>query len=117
MISRLIEPTRGRIVLGDEDVTRVNAVELRRRIGYVIQHTGLFPHQTIRANVATVPRLLGWPRARIASRVDELLDLVGLEPGRYARRYPRELSGGQQQRVGVAPAPAADPGGVLVDEP
>src|SRR5690348_17138109 len=89
MINRLIEPTRGRILLDGTDVSRVSAVELRRRIGYVIQHTGLFPHQTIRANVATVPKLLGWPRARITERVDVLLDLVGLEPGRYGKRYPR----------------------------
>ena len=117
MINRLIEPTRGRILLDGADVSKVGAVELRRRIGYVIQHTGLFPHQTIRANVATVPKLLGWPRARIAARVDELLDLVGLEPGRYGKRYPRELSGGQQQRVGVARALAADPVVLLMDEP
>jgi osmoprotectant transport system ATP-binding protein len=117
MINRLIEPTHGRILLGGDDVTRVGAVELRRRIGYVIQHTGLFPHQTIRANVATVPKLLGWPRARIGVRVDELLDLVGLDPARYGRRYPHELSGGQQQRVGVARALAADPVVLLMDEP
>ena len=117
MINRLIEPTHGRILLDGADVGGVSATELRRRIGYVIQHTGLFPHQTIRANVATVPKLLGWPRARIAERVDELLDLVGLEPGRYATRYPRELSGGQQQRVGVARALAADPVVLLMDEP
>ncbi len=117
MINRLIEPSHGRILLDGMDVTGISAVELRRRIGYVIQHTGLFPHQTIRANVATVPKLLGWPRARIAARVDELLDLVGLEPERYGRRYPRELSGGQQQRVGVARALAADPVVLLMDEP
>jgi osmoprotectant transport system ATP-binding protein len=117
MINRLIEPTRGRILLDGEDVTGVSAVELRRRMGYVIQHTGLFPHQTIRANVATVPKLLGWPRARIRDRVDELLSLVGLDPDRYGRRYPHELSGGQQQRVGVARALAADPVVLLMDEP
>src|SRR3989440_10843932 len=117
MINRLIEPTHGRILLGDDDVTKVGVVELRRRIGYVIQHTGLFPHQTIRANVATVPRLLGWSRARIDARVKELLDLVGLDPARYAKRYPHELSGGQQQRVGVARALAADPVVLLMDEP
>jgi len=117
MINRLIEPTNGRILLDGEDVTGVPAVELRRRIGYVIQHTGLFPHQTIQANVATVPRLLGWPRTRVRDRVDELLDLVGLEPGRFAKRYPHELSGGQQQRVGVARALAADPVVLLMDEP
>jgi osmoprotectant transport system ATP-binding protein len=117
MINRLIEPTHGRILLDGDDVTRVPAVELRRRMGYVIQQTGLFPHQTIRTNVATVPRLLGWPRARVEARVNELLELVGLDPARYARRYPRELSGGQQQRVGVARALAADPVVLLMDEP
>jgi osmoprotectant transport system ATP-binding protein len=117
MINRLIEPSHGRILLDGDDVTHASAVELRRRIGYVIQHTGLFPHQTIQGNVATVPRLLGWPRARTAARVRELLDLVGLDPDRYARRYPHELSGGQQQRVGVARALAADPVVLLMDEP
>jgi osmoprotectant transport system ATP-binding protein len=117
MINRLIEPTNGRILLDGIDVGSVGAVELRRRIGYVIQHTGLFPHQTIRGNVATVPKLLGWPRSRINARVDELLGLVGLDPARYARRYPHELSGGQQQRVGVARALAADPVVLLMDEP
>ncbi len=117
MVNRLIEPTGGRILLDGQDVTKVGAVELRRRIGYVIQHTGLFPHQTIHANVATVPRLLGWSRARTSARVDELLDLVGLDPGRFGRRYPHELSGGQQQRVGVARALAADPVVLLMDEP
>jgi osmoprotectant transport system ATP-binding protein len=117
MINRLIEPTSGRILLDGSDVATVGAVELRRRLGYVIQHTGLFPHQTIQSNVATVPKLLGWPRARISARVEELLTLVGLDPARYARRYPHELSGGQQQRVGVARALAADPVVLLMDEP
>jgi osmoprotectant transport system ATP-binding protein len=117
MINRLIEPTTGRILLDGSDIASVSAVELRRRIGYVIQHTGLFPHQTIRGNVATVPKLLGWPRSRTDARVRELLDLVGLEPDRYAGRYPHELSGGQQQRVGVARALAADPVVLLMDEP
>jgi osmoprotectant transport system ATP-binding protein len=117
MINRLIEPTSGRILLDGEDVAKVDAVELRRRIGYVIQHTGLFPHQSIRTNVATVPSLLGWSRDRTRRRVDELLDLVGLDPARYGKRYPHELSGGQQQRVGVARALAADPAVVLMDEP
>jgi len=117
MVNRLVEPSAGRIYLGEEDVTHADPVQLRRRMGYVIQHVGLFPHQTVRDNAATVPRLLGWPRARITSRVDELLDLVGLEPSLYAARYPHELSGGQRQRVGVARALAADPVVLLMDEP
>ncbi|MDG4828064.1 ATP-binding cassette domain-containing protein [Solwaraspora sp. WMMD1047] len=117
MINRLIEPTGGRILLGDEDVTEADPVRLRRRIGYVIQNVGLFPHQTVRANVGTVPRLLGWSRARIAERADELLEVVGLDPARFGGRYPSELSGGQRQRVGVARALAADPVLLLMDEP
>jgi osmoprotectant transport system ATP-binding protein len=117
MVNRLVEPSAGRILLDDEDVTHVDPVGLRRRMGYVIQHVGLFPHHTVRQNVATVPRLLGWPSSRVSARVDELLDLVGLEAGRYAARYPHELSGGQRQRVGVARALAADPVVLLMDEP
>ncbi|CCH21930.1 ABC transporter ATP-binding protein [Micromonospora lupini] len=117
MVNRLIEPTAGRIMLGDEDVTDVDPVRLRRRIGYVIQNVGLFPHQTVRANVATVPGLLRWSRDRTRARVDELLDLVGLDPAQFGRRYPHELSGGQRQRVGVARALAADPVVLLMDEP
>ncbi len=117
MVNRLIEPSAGHIYLGDEDVTGVDPVALRRRIGYVIQHVGLFPHQTVRNNVATVPRLLGWSRARVNERVDELLDLVGLDASVHARRYPAELSGGQRQRVGLARALAADPSVLLMDEP
>ncbi|SCL40040.1 osmoprotectant transport system ATP-binding protein [Micromonospora pallida] len=117
MINRLIEPTSGRVLLGDDDVTRVDPVTLRRRIGYVIQNVGLFPHQTVRANVATVPRLLGWSKERSRHRVDELLELVGLDPAQFGRRYPHELSGGQRQRVGVARALAADPVVLLMDEP
>jgi osmoprotectant transport system ATP-binding protein len=117
MINRLIEPTAGRILLGDDDVTRVDPVRLRRRIGYVIQNVGLFPHQTVRANVATVPGLLGWSRDRTRQRVDELLELVGLDPAQFGGRYPHELSGGQRQRVGVARALAADPVVLLMDEP
>jgi osmoprotectant transport system ATP-binding protein len=117
MINRLIEPSAGRIYLGDEDVTHADAVALRRKIGYVIQQVGLFPHLDVAANVATVPRLLGWDRRRIDERVDELLDLVGLEPTTYRHRRPDELSGGQRQRVGVARALAADPPVLLMDEP
>jgi osmoprotectant transport system ATP-binding protein len=117
MINRLIEPTSGRIYLDGEDVTNVDPVKLRRRIGYVIQQVGLFPHETVADNVGTVPRLLGWDKKRTADRVQELLVLVGLDPARFARRYPNELSGGQQQRAGVARALAADPPVLLMDEP
>nr|WP_204331668.1 ATP-binding cassette domain-containing protein [Geodermatophilus sabuli] len=117
MINRIIEPTTGRILLGGEDVTRVDADQLRRRIGYVIQSVGLFPHQTVRVNVGTVPRLLGWDRARIRARVDELLATVGLDPAVHGDRYPAQLSGGQRQRAGVARALAADPAVLLMDEP
>ena len=117
MINRIIEPTTGRILLGGEDVTRVDPDQLRRRIGYVIQSVGLFPHQTVRTNVGTVPRLLGWDKQRIRARVDELLETVGLDPARYGDRYPAQLSGGQRQRAGVARALAADPPVLLMDEP
>jgi osmoprotectant transport system ATP-binding protein len=117
MINRLVEPTSGRIYLDNVDVTAVDAVGLRRRIGYVIQQVGLFPHLSIAANVATVPRLLGWDKARINARVHELLELVGLDPSTYTERYPSELSGGERQRVGVARALAADPPVLLMDEP
>jgi len=117
MINRLIEPSSGRIFLDGDDVTHVDPVQLRRRIGYVIQQVGLFPHLTIGDNVGTVPRLLGWDRARIRARTKELLELVGLDPDVYLRRYPAELSGGQRQRAGVARALAADPPVLLMDEP
>ncbi len=117
MVNRLVEPTGGRILLDGEDMTRMDPVRLRLRMGYVIQQVGLFPHMTVADNVATVPRLLGWDRDRTRRRVGELLDLVGLEPDRFARRYPHQLSGGQRQRVGVARALGADPPVLLMDEP
>ncbi len=117
MINRIIEPTGGRIILEGDDVTKVNPDRLRRRIGYVIQQIGLFPHMTIAENIALVPGLLDWDKKRTRSRVDELLDLVGMDPARYRDRYPKELSGGQQQRIGVARALSADPPVMLMDEP
>ncbi len=117
MINRIIEPTSGRIFLDGEDVTTVNPDHLRRRIGYVIQQVGLFPHMTIADNVAVVPKMLGWDRRQIAERVDLLLSLVGLDPAAFRHRYPKQLSGGQQQRVGVARALGADPQVMLMDEP
>ncbi len=117
MINRLIEPTSGRILIDGEDVMTLPAVELRRRIGYVIQQVGLFPHLTVAENVAVVPRLLRWPESRVRERTDELLDLVRLEPSGYRDRYPSALSGGERQRVGVARALAADPPLMLMDEP
>jgi osmoprotectant transport system ATP-binding protein len=117
MINRLIEPTSGRITIDGEDVMALPAVELRRRIGYVIQQVGLFPHLTVAENVAVVPRLLRWPEARVRDRVEELLNLVRLEPASYRDRYPAALSGGERQRVGVARALAADPPLMLMDEP
>jgi osmoprotectant transport system ATP-binding protein len=117
MINRLVEPTSGRIFVDGEDVTHVDPVQLRRRIGYVIQQVGLFPHQSVAANIATVPKLLGWDRKRISARIDELLELVGLPPAEYRDRWPDQLSGGQRQRVGVARALAADPPVLLMDEP
>jgi osmoprotectant transport system ATP-binding protein len=116
MINRLVEPTSGRIEVLGRDQRSFPVHELRRRIGYVIQQIGLFPHRTIAANVGTVPRLLGWDDRRIAARIDELVELVGLDP-EVLDRYPSELSGGQQQRVGVARALAADPPILLMDEP
>ncbi len=117
MVNRLIEPTAGRIMIGDADVASRDVIELRRGIGYVIQQVGLFPHQTVAENVATVPRLLGWDAPRRQARAEQLLALVGLEPARYASRYPAALSGGERQRVGVARALAADPPVLLMDEP
>ncbi|MCE1179653.1 MAG: ABC transporter ATP-binding protein [Micrococcales bacterium] len=117
MINRLIEPTSGTITIDGEDIRSKDVDTLRRSIGYVIQGGSLFPHMSVRDNIAMVPRLLKWDKSRIDARVEELLEMVSLEPGRYADRYPRELSGGQQQRVGVARGLAADPPVVLMDEP
>ena len=117
MVNRLIEPTAGEILIDGEPNTAMSGTGLRRKIGYAIQQIGLFPHRTIAENIATVPSLLGWDKQRIRGRVDELLELVGLDADEYRSRYPAELSGGQQQRVGVARAMAADPPIMLMDEP
>ena len=117
MINKLTEPTEGQVLVAGVDVANVDTEELRRHIGYVIQAVGLFPHYTVRRNVGTVCELLGWDKARIAARADELLSLVGLEPSVYGDRYPHQLSGGQRQRVGVARALASDPPVLLMDEP
>jgi osmoprotectant transport system ATP-binding protein len=117
MVNRLVEPSSGRILVDGEDIARRDPVELRRRIGYVIQQTGLFPHLTVGANVATVPRLLGWDAQRTRQRVDQLIELVGLDPASYRDRYPAQLSGGERQRIGVARAIATDPPVLLMDEP
>jgi osmoprotectant transport system ATP-binding protein len=116
MINRMIEPSGGRIWIDNQDTSTLDEAQLRRSIGYVIQHAGLFPHHTIAANIATVPRLLGWDKRRAEARALELLERVGL-PTSFAKRYPSQLSGGQQQRVGVARALAADPPVMLMDEP
>ncbi len=117
MINRLVEPTSGRILVDGEDVAGLPPEQLRRRLGYAIQSVGLFPHLTVADNVATVPKLLGWEKPRIAVRVEDMLTLVGLPPGDYAAKYPHQLSGGEAQRVGVARALAADPPVLLMDEP
>ncbi len=117
LINRMIEPSSGRILLDGEDVTKVNPDKLRRRIGYVIQQIGLFPHQTIAQNIATVPKMLGWDKEKTKAATERLLATVGLDPDRYRDRYPKELSGGQAQRVGVARALGADPDIMLMDEP
>ncbi|WP_432488829.1 ABC transporter ATP-binding protein [Kineococcus sp. SYSU DK018] len=117
MVNRLVEPTSGRVLVDGRDTAHVDAVELRRGIGYVIQAGGLLPHRSVRDNVATVPKLLGWDASARRARADELLELVGLDPRVHGPRYPAELSGGQQQRVGVARALAADPPVLLLDEP
>lgn len=117
MVNRLIEPTGGRILIQDENVLDMNPVTLRRGIGYVIQQIGLFPHMTIAENICVVPRLLGWDKERMQKRVDELIDMVGMNPANYRERFPSQLSGGQRQRIGVARALAADPPILLMDEP
>ena len=117
MINRLVRPSAGQVLIDGRDTADQPAHLLRRRIGYAIQGHGLFPHQSVARNIATVPRLLGWPRDRIAARVDELLTLFQLDPAAYRDRMPQDLSGGQQQRVGVARALAARPDLLLMDEP
>lgn len=117
MVNRIIPPSAGRVLIHGEDTTALNTVDLRRRIGYVIQQIGLFPNMTIGDNITVVPKLLGWESKRYNDRASELLELVGMDPGTFLRRYPNELSGGQQQRVGVIRALAADPPVMLMDEP
>ncbi|MFP1644545.1 ABC transporter ATP-binding protein [Pontitalea aquivivens] len=117
MINRLIQPSSGRILINGEDTTQIDTIELRRNIGYVIQQIGLFPNMTVEENICVVPRMLGWDAKRATARAAELIDLVGLDPHLFLRRYPKELSGGQQQRIGVIRALAADPPVMLMDEP
>ena len=117
LVNRLIEPSSGKIYIQDKDISNIDPVELRRSIGYVIQQIGLFPHMTIEKNISVVPRLKGWKEKDYCKRVDELLEMVGLDPNVYKKRYPAELSGGQQQRIGVIRALAANPSIILMDEP
>lgn len=117
MINRLIEPSAGRIFINGQDTSSIKAEKLRLSIGYAIQSVGLFPHMTVSDNIAVVPQLIHWEKSRIARRVEELLNLVGLNPSEYARKYPSQLSGGEAQRIGVARALAADPPIMLMDEP
>lgn len=117
MLNRLIDFTDGKIYLNEKEITSINPIDLRRSVGYVIQHIGLFPHMTIYENVAAVPRLLRWDKEKVDKKVTKLLDMVGLDPETYKKRYPSELSGGQQQRIGVIRALAAEPSIILMDEP
>jgi osmoprotectant transport system ATP-binding protein len=117
MVNRLVDITEGDILIDGRSVRSLNVIELRRQVGYVIQHVGLFPHMSVAENIGTVPRLLGWPKERIRRRVSELIELVGLDADEHADAYPSQLSGGQQQRVGLARAMAADPAVMLMDEP
>jgi len=117
MLNRMVTPTSGEVRINGKDTAAEKPEQLRRSMGYVIQNTGLFPNMTVRRNVATVPRLLGWDRARTRARVDEMLSIVGLDPDTYAEKLPSQLSGGEAQRVGVARALAADPPILLMDEP
>jgi osmoprotectant transport system ATP-binding protein len=117
LVNRLVDPTSGQVLIDGTDIAGLDPIPLRRRIGYVIQQVGLFPHRTVSENIAEVPRLLGWPPERTARRVEELLELIGLDPARVRGRYPAQLSGGERQRVGVARALAAEPPLLLMDEP
>ncbi|PSO98338.1 MAG: ABC transporter ATP-binding protein [Cyanobacteria bacterium QS_9_48_30] len=117
MVNRLYEPDSGKIYLGNTEIRQISATQLRRQMGYVIQKSGLFPHMSVAENIAVVPKLLGWSRGKIQSRIDELLELVKLSPTEYRHRYPSQLSGGQQQRVGIARALAGNPEVMLMDEP
>lgn len=117
MVNRIYEPDSGEILFYGNSINKINPVALRRKIGYVIQQVGLFPHMTIAENIATVPKILGWDKEKVKNRVNELLELVELSPKEFSRRYPKQLSGGQQQKVGLARALAADPALMLLDEP
>lgn len=117
LTNRLYDPDSGKIIVEGEDISNVDPVELRRRLGYVIQQVGLFPHMTIKENITVIPGLMKWDKQRMDERADELLELVGLEPSEFRNRYPHQLSGGQQQRIGLARALVLDPDIMLLDEP